>query len=141
MSTIEKNCVVVPVDLGDASLNAIDVALDYVKNPSQVQVIHILEPLPPTEPGIIWNTIDDESRRQNVYQNLTIRFNPPEYQGIEITVIVGHVVEEIIDFAQRKNADLIVIPTHCRRGMSRFMLGSVTERVVRFAHCPVLVLR
>ncbi len=141
MSTVEKNCVVVPIDFSEASFNAVNTALDYVKHPNQVQVIHVLEPLPPTEPSLIWNTIDDKQRMQNVQENLMARLNQPQHQGIEMTVVVGHIVEEIVDFATNKNADLIVIPTHGRRGMSRFMLGSVAERVIRFANCPVLVLR
>lgn len=141
MSTVKKNCVVVPVDFGDLSLNAVDVALDYVDSSSQVQVIHILEPLPSTEPAVLWDTIDDKTRQQNIQENLSARLNQSQYQGIQMTVRVGHVVEEIIDFSKEKSADLIVIPTHGRRGMSRFMLGSVAERVVRFADCPVLVLR
>jgi nucleotide-binding universal stress UspA family protein len=141
MSAVKKNCVVVPVDFGDLSFNAVDVALDYVENPQQVQVIHVLEPLPPTEPALLWDTIDDEMRKRNVQENLSAKLNQPQYQGIQITVRVGHVVEEIVDFSKEKKADLIVIPTYGRRGISRFMLGSVTERVIRFADCPVLVLR
>lgn len=141
MSAVKKNCVVVPVDFGDLSFNAVNVALDYVESPQQVQVIYVLEPLPPTEPAVLWDTINDEMRTQNVQENLTAKLSQPQYQGINITVQVGHVVEEIVDFSKEKKADLIVIPTHGRRGISRFMLGSVTERVIRFAECPVLVLR
>jgi nucleotide-binding universal stress UspA family protein len=141
MSAVKKNCVVVPVDFGDLSFNAVDVALDYVESPQQVQVIYVLEPLPPTEPAVLWDTINDDMRKRNVQENLSAKLNQPQYQGIQITVQVGHVVEEIVDFSKEKKADLIVIPTHGRRGISRFMLGSVTERVIRFAECPVLVLR
>ncbi|MGB3535061.1 MAG: universal stress protein [Microcoleaceae cyanobacterium] len=141
MSAIKKNCVIVPVDFGDASFSAIDVALDYVEETRKVQVIHILEPLPPTEPAVLWDTIDNETRIQNLKENLTTRLNQPQYQGIQVIVRIGHVVEEIIDFSKESHADLIVIPTHGRRGINRFLLGSVAERVVRFADCPVLVLR
>ena len=44
-------------------------------------------------------------------------------------------------FAQEKHAELIVIPSHGRTGITRLLIGSVAERVVRLAHCPVLVLR
>ncbi|MEB3282102.1 MAG: universal stress protein [Lyngbya sp.] len=141
MSAIEKNCVVVPVDFGELSLQAIAAALDYVKSPEQVHVIHVLEALPATDPAMIWNTLDNESRKNNVHKKLEEELNQPEYQGIQIHVEIGHIAEKIVDFSQEKNADLIVIPTHGRRGISRFMLGSVTERVIRFAKCPVLVLR
>ncbi|MFZ1027775.1 MAG: universal stress protein [Limnoraphis robusta] len=141
MSAIEKNCVVVPFDFGELSLNAVPTALEYVKSPEQVHVIHVLEPLPSTDPAMVWNTLDDDQRKINVHKALEKALNHPEYQGIQKYVEIGHPIEKIVDFAQEKNADLIVIPTHGRRGISRFMLGSVTERVIRFAQCPVLVLR
>jgi nucleotide-binding universal stress UspA family protein len=141
MSAIKKNCVVVPVDFGEMSFKAVDIALEYVDHPSQVHVIHILESLSSAEPAVLWDTIDDATRMRNVRENLTARFNQPQYQGIQFVIHIGHIVEEIIDYSQDHKADLIVIPTHGRRGISRFMLGSVAERVIRFADCPVLVLR
>ncbi|ERT09011.1 universal stress family protein [Lyngbya aestuarii BL J] len=141
MSAIEKNCVVVPVDFGELSLTAIATALEYVKSPNQIHAVHILEALQATDPAMIWNTLDDEVRKNNAHKKLEEVLNQPEHQGIQIYVEIGHPSEKIVDFSQEKNADLIVIPTHGRRGISRFMLGSVTERVIRFAQCPVLVLR
>ena len=44
----------------------------------------------------------------------------------------------ILDYAGVNNVDLIVMGTHCRRGMKRLLLGSVAEEVVRLAPCPVL---
>jgi nucleotide-binding universal stress UspA family protein len=49
--------------------------------------------------------------------------------------------QEIADLAMEVEADLIVVGTHSRRGMSRWVLGSVAEGVVRRAECPVLVVR
>jgi nucleotide-binding universal stress UspA family protein len=47
----------------------------------------------------------------------------------------------IADLAKELNANLIVMPSHGRSGVSRLLLGSVAERVLRLANCPVLVLR
>ena len=49
--------------------------------------------------------------------------------------------DEISHYAQVHGIDLIVLPSHGRTGLARLMIGSVAERVVRLAHCPVLVLR
>ena len=51
----------------------------------------------------------------------------------------GTATEAILEFAVSERVDLIVMGTHSRRGLDRFMLGSVTERVVQKATCPVLV--
>ncbi len=47
----------------------------------------------------------------------------------------------ITDFARRREYDLIVIGTHGRTGLAHMVIGSVAERVVRHAHCPVLAVR
>ena len=141
MSAVKKNCVVVPFDFGEMSLKAVDIALEYVDDPSKVHIVHVLEPLASTDPGVMWHTIDDATRKRNVQENLSTKFNQPQYQGVQTIIPIGHIVEEIIDYSKESQADLIVIPTHGRRGISRFMLGSVAERVIRFADCPVLVLR
>jgi nucleotide-binding universal stress UspA family protein len=53
----------------------------------------------------------------------------------------GEAWREIVAVADRIHADVIVVGTHGRKGLSRVMMGSVAERVVRGARCPVLVMR
>jgi universal stress protein A len=53
----------------------------------------------------------------------------------------GLPANEILRAARRARADLIVVGTHGRTGVSRFFMGSVAERVVREARCPVLTVR
>ncbi len=57
----------------------------------------------------------------------------------ELVVQVGVAADSILSFAQLQKADVIVMGTHGRRGFDRLMLGSVTDRVMRRAPCPVLV--
>jgi len=59
----------------------------------------------------------------------------------EIVVHEGMAADSILAFAQAQKADGIVMGTHGQRGFDRLMLGSVTERVMRTASCPVLVVR
>ena len=54
-------------------------------------------------------------------------------------VIYGKPADEIVRIAEEEKADLIVIATHGQSGWKRFISGSVTERVVRMASCPVTV--
>lgn len=60
------------------------------------------------------------------------------YEG---TVLFGHVAEEIITYAHDKNVDLIVIGTHGFKGLDRMLLGSVAEKVVKLAPCPVMTIK
>jgi nucleotide-binding universal stress UspA family protein len=55
--------------------------------------------------------------------------------------VPGRAYQTIVEEAERGGYDLIVIGTHGRKNLSRAVLGSVAERVVRHAHCPVLVAR
>ncbi|EGJ29959.1 universal stress protein UspA family nucleotide-binding protein [Moorena producens 3L] len=89
----------------------------------------------------MWRTVDSQTRKSHVENVLSERFKEPLYQGIHINVTIGNPASNIIDYAREQAIDLIVIPSHGYTGLKRFVLGSVAERVVRFAHCPVLVLR
>jgi len=56
-------------------------------------------------------------------------------------VVQGNPAPTIVEYAERYHHDLIVLPTHGRKGVSRYLLGSVTEKVVRLASVPVLTTR
>jgi nucleotide-binding universal stress UspA family protein len=57
---------------------------------------------------------------------------------VDTIVVAGHPASEIIAAAERIHANLIVMGTHGRRGIAHALLGSVAEKVVRTAKCPVL---
>jgi nucleotide-binding universal stress UspA family protein len=69
------------------------------------------------------------------------RLSSSRYAGIHVTVAIGDAGHEIVALAEKVHADLLVMPSHGRTGLKRLLIGSVAERVVRLAHCPVLVLR
>lgn len=60
---------------------------------------------------------------------------------VELVVREGLAAEDILRVAEEKSVDLIVMATHGRSGVRRLVLGSVTEKVVRAAACPVLTVR
>jgi len=57
------------------------------------------------------------------------------------SVLEGNPAVEIVKYAQENGADLIVVGTLGRGGLSRFLLGSTAEKVIRTAPCPVMVVR
>ena len=70
----------------------------------------------------------------------------PDLSENDLDIVKAHVLTgdpgtTITDYANEHAADLIVIPSHGYHGMKRLVLGSVAERVIRHAHCSVLVLR
>ena len=64
-------------------------------------------------------------------------------EGITVRTIVrtGSAQEEIVNLATDERAELIIIGTHGRTGLNRLLLGSIADRVIRFAPCPVLTVR
>jgi nucleotide-binding universal stress UspA family protein len=61
--------------------------------------------------------------------------------AIRTAVEVGHPAEQIVRTAEKEHSELIVMGRRGKTTLERWMLGSVSERVLRYAHCPVLVVR
>ena len=66
---------------------------------------------------------------------------PPDAGNVSTEVCTGNPTGQILDTARDRGADLIVMGTHGRTGIAHVVMGSVAERVVRQASCPVLTLR
>lgn len=141
MSWSPKNKVVVPVDFSGESETAIRSALEMVEDPANVQLIHVLFPLDSVSPGVVWGEISDESREKAVKQSFDKFLSERNISGVSLNIRFGNPGLEIAEFAEKIDADLIVIPSHGYHGVKRFTLGSVAERVIRHANCSVLVLR
>ena len=141
MTWTAKKSVVVPVDFSEESQAALDVGLDYAGDAKNLHVVHVLAPLTPVEPAVMWNTMSEDKAAEFATEELRARVKAPRFEGCDLSVVFGSPAPEIVEYAEKVNADMIVIPSHGRTGLSRLLIGSVAERVVRMAHCPVLVLR
>lgn len=84
-------------------------------------------------------TINLRERAQTALQE----FLPADlnYQPLELLIAVGAPYEQILQTATDQRVDLIVMGTHGRTGLSHTLLGSVAERVLRLASCPVLTVK
>lgn len=141
MAWLPKQCVLSPIDFSDESIEALDTALSLTADPSHVHALHVLPDLDPAEPGVIWSTVDNATRAHHAQQALRERLSAAKYRGVNLHVDFGDPGHEIAQTAEDLKADLIVLPSHGRTGIARVLIGSTAERVVRMAHCPVLVLR
>ena len=141
MSWLPKKTVVVPVDFSTASANALKTGLTLVANPEDLHVIYV------TAPPIAFNfaegsALDDPARRvQAAHEHLAKFLVGKNAAGVKAVIREGDPGLMISDYADEVHADLIVLPSHGYHGVKRLLLGSVTERVLRHASCPVLVLR
>jgi nucleotide-binding universal stress UspA family protein len=141
MSWLPKNCVVVPVDFSEVAFEAIATAVQLVRSPSDLVVVHVLPEVSTLEPTEAWHPVDSLSRVRRVSEALRKRLDSAGHSDVKLEVLIGDPGHEIAELAAREKAELIVLPSHGRTGLKRLLIGSVAERVVRLAHCPVLVLR
>ena len=141
MSWLKKKSVLVPIDFSELSYDAIAPAKEFAEAETSLTLIHVLTALHPADPAAMWNTLGDEQRKDKVKAFLGDKLGEMGYKDVQIEVKIGDPSTQIIDFAKDIGVDLIVIPCHCNKGISRFLLGSVAERVVRLSPCPVLVLK
>jgi nucleotide-binding universal stress UspA family protein len=70
-----------------------------------------------------------------------IRERADEDEAFETAVVVGHPAEQIVHRAELEHADLIVLGNRGHSRIERLLLGSTSERVLRYAHCPVMIVR
>jgi nucleotide-binding universal stress UspA family protein len=141
MSWTPRGVVVVPVDFSDESIAAVGAALETVEDATHLHIVHVVPKLAANAPGVRWDTVSEDTVRQHVVAALQERLADPKFAGHHVTVEFGDAGSRIAETAESLGADLIVMPSHGRTGMSRLLIGSVAERVVRLAHCPVLILR
>lgn len=139
--------ILVPLDLSQHSQPALAHAQKLAAGYSaRIDLLHVVEDLP--LPGIYGAvahplpeiTPDFEKR---VRQELKRRAEEVPGPDVEVACHVGrgHAAGSILDFAEEHNTDLIVLTSHGRTGFDRFMLGSVTEKVMRRARCPVYIVK
>jgi nucleotide-binding universal stress UspA family protein len=112
-------------DAHDATLHVLNVADTTVDSVTQIQ-------------GEVIDTLEHEGER--IVDEAAERAHE---RGVSTVaeVLQGEPYRTIVDYAPARDVDLIVMPTHGRRGLERFLLGSTTERVVRLSEVPVLTVR
>lgn len=130
------------VDLGESAAPVLRAAAEEVARcGGQVHAVHCLAPIPalPIEaPVTVPDTVGTISAARAELEQVTRDAGlPPESLRVEI----GSPGPVLLELARDLAADLIVVGTHGRSGMSRLVMGSVAEEVVRDAPCNVLVVR
>jgi nucleotide-binding universal stress UspA family protein len=143
------NHILVPTDFSVYS----DAALEYARAiaaqfRSTLHLLHVIDAQlvagPPGSEIYIGESAELHAELfDNAKDRLAQRAARPAGAPFTVTteVIVGTSAPAIIDVAAGRGIDLIVMGTHGRTGLAHLLMGSVAERVVRFAPCPVLTIR
>jgi nucleotide-binding universal stress UspA family protein len=142
MSWSPKKCIVVPVDFSAASDKAIQTALELVRSPSDVHVIHVVN-VPDYIPygEAVWVVEPTEWIAKAELHLKEYIESSSEFPNVTWATVNGEPDAGIVKYARDHHADLIVMPCHGLRGLKRLLMGSVTSGVLRNAPCEVLVQR
>ena len=139
--------ILVPYDFSDCSAAALDYAARLASPNSRLFVVHVdelvdarISAIPSTSLPFGQNSSWD--RRHNDVMSRLAKIVPHgTVTEFENHCLAGFPPDEILSFAARIRADLIVMGSHGRTGLSRFLTGSVAELVMRRSQCPVLIVK
>jgi nucleotide-binding universal stress UspA family protein len=143
----EAERILAPIDFSDHSIMAMLAARDVAGlYDAKLQVLHVIEET--THPAfygiskeIVWGLrAEIVDRSQKELNRIFTEFNEPKISW-EFKVVTGHVANEILEYASGNKVDLIVLATHGLSGLKHFLMGSVAEKVIREAACPVLTIK
>src|ERR1043166_8715348 len=141
--------ILVPVDFSDSSFTALAYTHEFAKPfKAELVILHVIEPIYYATPADMYATsanlamLLDEQRRLSSTQLARLSADLKKKRLRHRTLLkTGSPAQVIVDSAKSARADLIIMSTHGRTGLAHILLGSVTEKVVRGASCPVLTLR
>ena len=138
--------ILVPIDFSDCSKKALRYAIPLAKeHKASITLAYVVPGISTAfgEYGAFEAAAITKEMRETAERDLAALV-VDEVRGVvaaDTVVRTGPPVQEIIAIAKGLPADMIILSTHGRTGLKHALLGSVTERVVRHAPCPVLVVR
>jgi nucleotide-binding universal stress UspA family protein len=145
MTTFAK--ILVPIDFSSHSSEAIRYAADLARRyQGTLTLVHAYQPVAYALPeGFVLYTPAQFANMLTEFEKLLAAAKLEAEQAgasrVETRSLQGDIASEIVDLAKKDGHDLIVMGTHGRTGASHVLLGSIAEKVVRRAPCPVLTVR
>jgi len=138
--------ILVPLDGSDLATKALDQTEKLAKTFGAEIILFQVVPFLPIygSPELVTPLIVDEKQKESAERYLANLAEELKKRGHRVTAIVKtgqQVAVEIIDFAKEAGADLIVMCTHGRSGISRWVLGSVALKILTRAETPILLVR
>lgn len=138
--------IVVPVDFSDASQLALRTALNVARR--MHSTLHVLHVYQDAFSILSVRTLDltPEAVERIMLKEIHERFDALiDGLGADVPIVTvarkGDTAESILEYSNEIAADLIVIATNARTGLEHIFIGSITQRIVRTASCPVLTCR
>lgn len=138
--------ILVPTDFSAYADQALDYAMALAQAlQARLTLLHVIHlsalTIGDMPPAVLSATLQEMAT--TAHQRMQVTLTRVHHAGLQVdsAIIEGMPLQTIIDTAQDKGADLIIMGTHGRTGLTHVLMGSVAEKVVRLAPCPVLVTR
>ena len=137
-----------PTDFSDPAAKALKVAAGMaVDYSAELLVVNVVEPIPTVSgtDALPLNYLqqylrETENAAKKRLKELVAKVVPAEIK-VRPLVLTGQAAQQIVDLADKKMVDLMVIATHGQTGLKRWVFGSVTERVLKLTSRPVLIIQ
>jgi nucleotide-binding universal stress UspA family protein len=144
MPTADWKRICCPIDFSDASRAAMEVAADLARRFGADLLLLHAYPIPGytfpdgsvvASPRMMQELADGAQRHLDEWRRVAEAAGAPR---VGTATAIGEPAHEIVGFAADERVDLLVLGTHGRTGLEHALMGSIAERVVRRARCPVL---
>jgi nucleotide-binding universal stress UspA family protein len=138
--------ILVPTDLSEASMPALKLAAEFGKAfQAELFLLFVVEPFYTSgdilSAGAVASVVEAQNKTAGAALAREVARLGKRGVRARSSIVEGTAAAAIFESAQKSSADLIIIGTHGRTGFSHAFMGSVAERVVRTAGCPVLTVR
>jgi nucleotide-binding universal stress UspA family protein len=133
--------ILVPVDFSAGSDAALELATSLARDAGGSLILAHVEIIPLSAAGGEYLYAIPEPPTEELLAKLDAIVLPDSQIPVERRLLAGDPADAIIRLAETEDVDLIVMGTHGRRGLTRLLMGSVAEVVVRAAPCPVLTVK
>ncbi len=144
---ITINRILCPVDFSDESKDTLQYAIEFARNSgAEIVLLNVLpsESMYSYDTYVVPMSVLESTRKsaEEELDKLALKVKSELVNSKIITEIAdGKPADSITESAKRNETDLIIMSSHGRTGISRLLLGSVAELVLREAHCPVMVIK
>ncbi len=142
--TIRPRQIILPVDFSDCSIDAYEYGVDVAKwFDASLTLVHAIEPLSYSLDFSLTHPLEDKANRKKIEQRMQDLTTVLKEQGLtaQYELVDKPSMEAIVKAGRSQEADLVVMGTHARKGLSRLLLGSTTAKVLQHSPYPVLTVK
>jgi nucleotide-binding universal stress UspA family protein len=142
--------ILIAIDGSDASMDAAEYAVS-ISEQYNAELLYALHVIHPADADLFGSTgemttaayyiIDMNKEAQKYLDKVKLKANEKNIQIKTEIIASTNTAGGIVDYAEDKGVDLIVVGTRGRSGFKKILLGSVAYKVVTYSHCPVLIVR